>query len=144
MVYLCGLPVRKIISMSGVILMADSKEYIKSSDEKGSINISEDVVAVIAAAAAVEVEGVQGLFHAYGKDLTNMLKKGLSRGIKLSIDDTGVAIDVYIMTEMSYSVSEVGEQVQKKVMSAVEAAVGATVKAVNVHICGVALKKKEK
>ena len=124
--------------------MADGKEYIKSSDEKGSINISEDVVAVIAAAAAVDVEGVQGLFHAYGKDLTNMLIKGLSKGVKLSIDETGVMIDVYIMTEMGYSVSEVGEQVQKAVMSAVEAAVGTTVNAVNVHICGVTLKKKDR
>ncbi len=38
--------------------MADGKEYISCPDELGSIHISEDVLAVTAAAAALEVEGV--------------------------------------------------------------------------------------
>jgi len=125
--------------------MGESKGYIRSSDEKGSINISEDVVAVIAAAAAVDVEGVHGLFFAQGKELTNVVgKKGLSRGVKLLIDGEDISIDIFILTELGHSVSEVGAEVQKAVMSAVEAAVGATVAAVNIHICGVSLKKQSK
>ena len=38
--------------------MGDGKEYISRPDELGNIHISEDVLAVIAAAAATEVEGV--------------------------------------------------------------------------------------
>ena len=122
--------------------MGEGKGYIRNTDEKGSVNISEEVVAVIAATAAVDVEGVHGLFFAYGKELTNMLsKKGLSRGVKLTIDGDDITLDVYIMTEMGYAVNEVGEEVQRTVMSAVEAAVGVTVKTVNVHICGVSVKK---
>jgi len=124
--------------------MGESKGYIKSSDEKGSINISEDVVAVIAAAATVDVGGVNGLFFAQGKELTSMVgKKGLSKGVKLLIDGDDVSVDVYIITELGYSVSEVGAEVQKAVMTAVEAAVGVTVTSVNVHICGVSLKKSK-
>ena len=124
--------------------MADGKEYIKSSDEKGSINISEEVVAVIAAAAAMEVEGVHGLFYSHSKDITNMLgKKGLSRGVRLVIDDAEVTLDIYVIAQVGFSVREVGEQIQKTVMSAVEAAVRIKVNAVNVHICGVALKKNK-
>ena len=125
--------------------MGDHKGYIRNADEKGSINISEEVISVIAGTAAVEVEGVHGLFFAHGKELTNMIgRKGLSRGVRLHIDGDDVTIDVYIMAEMGYSVSEVGAEIQNAVMSAVEAAVGVTVKAVNVHICGVALKKASK
>ena len=124
--------------------MGENKGYIRSSDEKGSINISEDVVAVIAAAATVDVSGVHGLFFASGKELTNMVgKKGLSKGVKLVIDGEDVIVDVYILTELGFSVSEVGAEVQKAVISAVEAAVGVTVTAVNVHICGVSLKKSK-
>ena len=124
--------------------MGEHKGYIRNTDEKGSINISEDVVAVVVAAAAVEVEGVHGLFFAHGRELTNMLsKKGLSRGVKLHIDGDDVSVDVYVMVEMGYSVSEVGLEVQKGVISAVEAAVGVTISAVNVHICGVSLKKNK-
>lgn len=124
--------------------MGESKGYIRNADEKGSINISEDVVAIIAGAAAAEVEGVHGLFFTPGIEISNMLgRKGMSRGVKLLIEEDGIVIDVYIITKMGYSVSEVGKEVQRTVMSAVEAAVGVTVRAVNIHICGVALKLKK-
>ena len=124
--------------------MPDSKGYIRSEDEKGSVNISEDVIAVIAAAATMEVEGVNGLFIAHGKELSGTLsKKGLARGVKLLIDENDVTIDLYIMSEMGCSVSEVGAEIQRRVMSAVEAAVGVSVKAVNVHVCGISLRSKK-
>ena len=122
--------------------MGEQKGYIKNSDEKGSINISEEVVTVIAASAAMEVEGVQGLFYSHGKELTHMIgKKGFARGVQLCIEGDEITVDVYLVTEMGYSVSEVGAGVQKAVISAIEDTVGAKVRAVNVNICGVALKK---
>jgi len=125
--------------------MGDNKGYIKNAHEKGSINISEDVIAIVAAAATAEVEGVHGLFFAHGRELSNKLsRKGLSRGVKLHVEGDDVTIDVYVMAELGYSVSEIGSEIQKGVLSAVEAAVGVTVKAVNVHICGISLKKKTK
>lgn len=124
--------------------MGENKGYIRNADDRGSINISEDVVAVIAASAAVDIEGVNGLFFSSGKELSNMVgKKGLSKGVKLSADGDDVTIDVYILVEIGYSVSDVGAEVQKAVISAVESAVGISVAAVNVHICGVTLKKSK-
>ena len=124
--------------------MAESKGYIRNIDEKGSVNISEDVIAIIAAAASAEVEGVHSLFYTPAKELSNMLgRKGLSKGVKLIVEENDVTIDVSIIAEMGHSVSEVGEEVQRAVISSVEAAVGVAVKAVNVNICGVALKKKQ-
>ena len=124
--------------------MADYKGYIRNADEKGSINISEDVIAVIAAAAALEVEGVHSLFFAHGREYTNMLsKKGLAKDVKLTIDGDDVVVEVSIIVDMGYSVSEIGAEIQKGILSAVEAAAGVTVRAVNVHICGISLRKSK-
>ena len=124
--------------------MGENKGYIKSSDERGSINISEEVISVIVAAAAVDVDGVHGLHCSHGKEITTVIgKRWLSRGIKIYVDGEDISIDVHVIAEMGHSVNEVGAKIQKAVISAVEAAVGATVSAVNVHICGVSLKKNK-
>ena len=122
--------------------MGEHKGYIRNADDKGSINISEDVVAVIAANAAAEVEGVNGFYHSQGKEITSMIgKRGMPKGVKISFVDDVVIFDIYIIVDMGYSVNEVGEKIQKAIISSVEDAVGARVSEVNVHICGVALKK---
>jgi len=122
--------------------MGESKGYIRSADEKGSINISEDVIAVIAASAAMEVAGVNGFFYSHGKEITHKIgKKGFAKGVNLLIDEDGVTIDVHIIAEMGYSVNEVGVNIQNAVVSSVQDAVGAKVNAVNVHVRGVALRR---
>ena len=122
--------------------MGDNKGYITSTDERGSINISEEVIALIAASAATEVEGVHGLFMSHGRDLAQMLsRKSLSRGVKIGVEEKNVTIDINIMADMGCAVNEVGAEVQKAVKSAVEAAAGLTVNTVNIHICGIYLKK---
>ena len=122
--------------------MAESKGYIRNSDDRGSINICQSVVAVIAAAAAVDNDGVYGLYQSPGRELTTVSgKKGISKGIRVNIDGDNIVVDVYFIANMGYSVNEVGSAVQKAVKSAIEEAVGVEVSAVNIHICGVSLKK---
>jgi uncharacterized alkaline shock family protein YloU len=125
-----------------VITMGESKGYIKTSDDKGSISICQDVVAVIAAAAAMDVDGVHGLYQSPGRELTTVSgKKGLSRGIRIHIENDNITADVYLIAEMNYPISEIGTKVQQAVMSAIEEAVGKRVMTVNIHISGVSLKK---
>ena len=123
--------------------MGDNKKgYFKKSDEKGSINISEEVITVIAATAAVEVPGVHGLFVSHGREITSVNgRKGLHKGVRLSNDNNKLNVDVYIVAKMGFPVNELGAEVQKAVVSSVEGAAGIKVNEINVHICGVALKK---
>jgi len=122
--------------------MAESKGYIRSSDEKGSINICQNVVAVIAAAAAVDVDGVYGLYQSAGRELTTISgSKGISKGVRINIDGDNITVDVNFIASLGHSVSEVGVAVQKAVRTAIEEAVGVEVSAVNINICGVSLKK---
>ena len=124
--------------------MGEGKAYIRSTDEQGSINISEDVIAAIAATATAEVEGVHGLYYSPSRELAHTIsKKEISRSVKLSIEGESITADVYVLISKNHSVSEVGAEIQKAVMSAVEDSVGVAVKAVNVHICGIALKSKQ-
>lgn len=123
--------------------MGENKEYLSHPDEKGSINISDEVVAAIAANAALDVEGVAGLPASLGKDIAEILgRRNLSRGVKLLAEEDGITIDVCINVAYGVSVSEVAKAVQAGVSAAVESTTGFSVKAVNVHVCGIALEGK--
>lgn len=132
--------------MKGVCAyMADSKEYISQPVEMGSINISEDVVASIAAAAAAEVEGVSGLAANIGTDLAELLgKKNLSKGIKLQIAENAVTVDVYVLVKYGQVIPQIAKSVQDAVSGAVEAMTGLTVAGVNVHVGGVTFDRDSK
>lgn len=121
--------------------MGENKDYITHPDEKGSINISEEVVSAIAAAAALEVEGVAAL--SAGKDFTEFLgKKNLSRGVRIAIEGESVKVDIWMTVRLGVSVNKVGQKVQESVANSIESATGFTVAEVNVHVIGVALGKK--
>lgn len=123
--------------------MGEGKEYVSRSDELGNIHISEEVLAVIAAAAALEVEGVGGLAANLGTDLAELLgKKTLSRGIRLEVAEENVTVDVNIMVKYGHTIPEVGRAVQEAVMSSIEATSGLTVEAVNVNVGGVIFDKE--
>lgn len=125
--------------------MAETKGYIKTSDEKGSVNISQSVVATIAAAAAVDVDGVNGLYQSPGKETADVSgksgKKGVSKGVKVTLEESCINLDIFVIATIGSNVSEVAVAIQSAVKSAIEEATGSKVGAVNVHICGVSHKR---
>lgn len=121
--------------------MAENKDYITYTEEKGSINISDDVIATIASAAVVEIDGVDSLAASKTEEWARRLgKKSMPKGIKVQIEDTSAIIDVYIIVKLNYSVSDVALKVQEAVISAVESTTGFVVAAANIHVAGIALK----
>jgi uncharacterized alkaline shock family protein YloU len=123
--------------------MGENKDYITYTDDKGSVNISEEVVAIIAGGAALEVDGVAGLYSTPGRDLAELLgKKNLSRGVRIQMENKTIHAEIYIMVSLGTTISEIGVHVQNAVATAIEASTGMTVSAVNVHICGIAMKNK--
>ena len=70
--------------------MADHKEYWSTESDQGSIRISEDVVASIAALATSETAGVSGLYSTLTSDIVSFLsKKNLSKGVRIEIGEEG-------------------------------------------------------
>lgn len=126
--------------------MAESREYISRPDELGNINISEEVLSVIAAAAATEVEGVGGLAANLGSDIAELLggKKNLSKGVHITVEEESVRVDVSILIKYGYTIIDVAKEVQNAVFSAIENTSGLTVECVNVHVLGVTFDREAK
>lgn len=122
--------------------MGEGKEYVSRLDEMGNIHISEEVLAVIAAAAAQEVDGVSSLAGGLSDDLAELVAgKKLSRGIDIRVNEEKVSIRVAILVKYGYVIPDVGHAVQDAVMSAVENTTGLEVESVNVHVAGVVFPK---
>lgn len=123
--------------------MSETKDYLVQDVEKGTVNISEEVVAAIAAVAVTEVEGVYGLSSSFTADLAEMLgKKNLNKGIKLSIEDQVVTVECFVVITYGVEIPVVAKNIQNSVINAVESMTGLKVAAVNVDICGISSPKE--
>lgn len=117
--------------------------YITSVDEKGSINISEDVINVMVMAAVSEIDGVAGLSNAIGTDIAEFLGlKNNTRGVKVSSDNGRAVIDILVMIRYGYGVAEVARKIQEEVSASVEAMTGVK-PVVNIHVTGIAFEKTD-
>lgn len=123
--------------------MSENEKYICQSEEKGSIHISQEVLAVIAAAAATDVEGVGGLSATLSSEVSGLVgRKVQAKGVRLSMEEERVNVDLSILVKYGYAVPDVARAVQDAVMSAVENTSGLSVNAVNVTVTGVLFPRK--
>ncbi|MBR3307042.1 MAG: Asp23/Gls24 family envelope stress response protein [Lachnospiraceae bacterium] len=108
----------------------------------GSVQIADDVVAMIAALAAGEVEGVSSLAGVITNEaMSKVAMKKLTRGVRVDLLDQLVSIDLSIVLEYGYSIPETCRKVQEKVKSSVENMTGLTVEDVNIRIAAVHMTK---
>jgi len=123
--------------------MDDMRQSIVS--ESGAVKISEEVVAIIAGIAAMEVPGVAGMSGGLAGGIAEMLgRKNLSKGVKVEVGEKEAAIDLYIIVEYGCRIPDVAWEIQEKVKKAVETMTGLHVVEVNIHIQGVNIEKDHK
>ena len=115
--------------------------YIITEVEKGTIHISEDVIATVVGAALAECDGVAGLASTVGGDLTELLgKKSVSKGIKITFEDGKILVDVIILVHFGSNIVSVAKKVQEKIVSELESMTGLSSE-VNVRVSGVTFDK---
>ena len=120
--------------------MSENKEYVTRCEEQGNVYISEEVLAGISAAAALEIEGVSGLTANLGSDIAELLgKKSLAKGVSGKTEDDKVVVTLSILMAYGHTIPEVGKAVQEAVKNAVESMTGLEVSAVNVNVAGISL-----
>ena len=125
--------------------MSENREYVSRSDELGNIHISEEVLAGIAAAAALEVEGVSGLAANLGSDIAELLgKKNLAKGVRVRVEEEKVIVELTVMMAYGHTIPETGKAVQDSVKAAVESMSGLEVDAVNVNVTGITFPPAQK
>ncbi len=108
----------------------------------GKISISEDVISVISAIAAKEVEGLAAMGGNLLGGLSDILaKKNQGKGVKVEFGDNGLVIDVHITVKFGVKIREVSLAIQEQIKNAVETMAGLNVDTVNVFVDGVELEK---
>lgn len=119
--------------------MAENKQYVTQQQDRGTVLISEDVIASIVANAISEVEGIVGLSTKPGADIADMIgKKNWGKGMKIAIgDDNELFIDCNVNIGYGQSVVNIAKSVQSAVTTALESTAGIKVAAVNVNVCGI-------
>ena len=118
--------------------MSETREYYSRSEEHGDVFIAEEVLAMLAGAAALEVDGVSGLAGATAAEQF-LGRKKLSKGISILWESDNITIDVSIQIKYGVTIPEVAKKVQEAIISNVEATSGMQVSAVNVRVSGVTI-----
>ncbi len=119
--------------------MAENKDYITSPLENGTVNINEDVITTIAAAAVKDVEGVVSLA---GDDLAGFLgRKNGGKGLKVTLGEDSVGIECSLVVLYGHSVVEIARNVQTVIHNAVESMTGLKVSSVDVNVSGITMSK---
>ncbi len=120
----------------------ETNYVIENEAEFGQVQIADEVVAIIAGLAATEVEGVSAMAGNITKELIGKLgMKNLSKGVKVTVQNGVVEVELALNLAYGYSVPETSRKVQEKVKSAIEGMTGLTVSEVNVRIAGVVMNK---
>ena len=108
-------------------------------ENNSNIKIADDVIAVIAGAAASEVPGVASMAGGFAGGISEVFsgKKNFAKGIKVEAGEKETRIDVNIIVEYGVRIPDVAFEIQNRVKKAVEGMTGLKVLDVNVHVQGV-------
>ena len=111
---------------------------IKEDANLGEVKIADEVVAIIAGLAAMEVDGVSSMAGNATRELIGKLgMKTLSKGVKVDVLEGIVTVSLALNLKYGYSVMEISNKVQEKVKAAIENMTGLTVADVNIRVAGV-------
>lgn len=120
--------------------MGKEKEtYIMESIETlGEVQIADEVVAIIAGLAAMEVDGVSSMAGNATRELISKLgMKSLSKGVKVDVLEGVVTVSLALNLRYGKNIKETTIKVQEKVKAAIENMTGLAVANVNIRVAGV-------
>lgn len=117
-------------------------------DEKDNVNgivqIADEVIAIIASTATLEIEGVSEMAgNMAGGLIEKLSKKNSAKGITIDKKDGTISADVSIMVFHDYKIQDVAFNVQKKVKGAIETMTGIETTEVNVNVVGIEFDKNK-
>ena len=126
--------------------MAEKRTTYKIQDlgKVGEVHIADEVVAIIAGLAATEVEGVASMAGNITNEMVSKLgMKSLSRGVKVTVLEGVVTVDLSLNIEYGKNVLETSRTVQERVKTSIENMTGLEVADVNIHIASVDMEKEK-
>ena len=132
------------VNRSAVPKQPDTKIPVDEDEEDlGYIELADDVIAIVASLAALDVPGVISMTTGFREELNNFLgKKSLAKGVRVKVTGRSCRIAVYVTVEYGCNIPEVAMKLQKKVKSAVDEMTEYTAEYVDVHVEGVRRREK--
>ncbi len=123
--------------------MDENRDILSSEDNYGRIDVSKDVIAIIAGIATGEVDGVVGITYQVKSGTYALVQKdNFSKGIDVKVSDEGVSVSINLMTDYEKGIYSVAKEVQKKVKEMIEKMTGKKVQRVDINVTGVKIKEK--
>lgn len=120
------------------------EEIRENIDTTGNVKISEEVIITIASVAVSEIEGISGTGTGIVEGLARKFaKRPAGGGIKVSMSDTDVTIDINVIMNYGVRIPEVAWNVQDAVKKQVELMTGLNVTKVNVRVVGIEIPADE-
>ena len=117
---------------------------IQNDASLGEVKIADEVVAIIAALAATEGEGVASMAGNITNEVIGKLGiKNLSKGVKVDVLEGVVTVSLALNLKYNYNIMDVTGKVQEKVKNAVENMTGLEVADVNIKVAGVEMEKQD-
>ena len=117
---------------------------IQNDASLGDVKIADEVVAIIAALAATEVEGVASMSGNITNEVIGRLGiKNLSKGVKVDVLEGVVTVSLALNLKYNYNIMDVTGKVQEKVKNAVENMTGLEVADDNIKVAGVEMENQD-
>lgn len=126
--------------------MADKQTIytIREDEDRGSVRVSEEVLAIIAGLAATEVKGVASMAGGMTNDIIARLgMKNLRSGVSVVVEDNEASVDLKLTISYGYAIVDVSKEVQERVKTAIESMTGLTCRQVNVRVADVSVKENK-
>ena len=116
----------------------NSNYTIMDNEGTGRVQISNEVITINAGLAATETKGVASMAGNITNEMVSRMGiKSLSRGVKVTVDNGIINVDLTLNLDYGYSVPKTCQKVQEKVKSAIENMTGLTVENINIQIANV-------
>lgn len=118
--------------------------YVLDENEKvGSVKIADDVVAMIAALAATEVDGVASMAGNVTHELLSRVGvRNAKKGVRVEVLHKKVKVDLAITIEYGHNIPATCQRAQARVKNAIENMTGLEVTDVNIRIAGISVSKE--
>ena len=118
----------------------NSSFALRDNAEIGSVKIANDVIGMIGALAAMEIDGVSAMA---GNVTSEVLEKAgytrLAKGVKVQLNGKQVGIELSLLMGYGYNIPATSQKVQTRVKNTIENMTGLDVTDVNVRIAGITM-----
>ncbi|KYG30953.1 Asp23/Gls24 family envelope stress response protein [Alkalihalobacillus trypoxylicola] len=119
-------------------------ELDEQKNELGKVEISPEVIEVIAGIAAAEVEGVATMRGNFASGVAEKLgRKNHGKGVRVQLNEDGIKVDVSVVITYGVSVPEVAKLIQSNIQQALQTMTAIELKEINVHVVGIQFEQAE-